>query len=213
MVTVQNFLNEVRYDTRDFTKHDFDDTQFVVYLNRAMRLLADELSRRRASDVYTTKSLDQADGNIYIDVSTYDIIAPREIWRGQNFVYKKPMEWIYRQRQLSDTSATPSGTPLNWGWDDYNQYIAFDYENNSGSAISFTVFWDVYPTAVTTASDMPYNDKYNSLLREGLLVLAKKSKRDEINNVDSAMQELFKSKMQREVIHRRIKQKRHYLDF
>jgi hypothetical protein len=210
--TVQSFLNELRYENRDFTKHDYDDPQLVVYLNRVVRVLANELSRIRASAVQTVISYTLDDGAWTIDLSTSpQVIAVRDMYVGQLKIRKKPVEWIHKFRAINDDPS--AAKPVRFAWLRYSNALIFDYGNNSGSGVTCRTILDAKPTALTLGGNMPWTDLYNDWIREALLTFSSKAKKDNIVPTDAMFQQLFKLKAQREEIHGRMNQKRYYMDF
>ncbi len=204
--TVQAFLNELRYDNRDFTKHDYDDTQLVIYLNRVKRVLCHELAKVRSDWVRTTASVTHSDdANSATPPTNY--ISIRELWYGQNFIYKKPADWIFRQRQLLNSAS--EGRAYNWAHSGTS--IIFDY--TADTDYTYTAVYDLEVTDLTINGSMPYNDHFNDYIREALLIFSNKAKKNAIQPTDTAFQELFRAKYQRERVTRNYKQRRYYLDF
>lgn len=206
MGTVATFLTGCRYDLRDFGKQEFDDTQLIEYLNRAIHNLDTELIRLKSDLTF-------ASGNVSLLITANSVAVPtnvtdsiRACFEGQRKLTFMPHNELYTRRIY----VTATGSPDYWCHVDEN--LQFDRTADAGYTI--TVQYDTRSTVLTaTTESMPYSDRFNHYLREALLVVANKAKKDKWVDVDAQFQAIFKRAAMREVITRQIPRKAYVKDY
>lgn len=205
MGTVATFLSDCRYDLRDFSGQDFDDNQLISYLNRAIHNLDTELIRLKSDLTFNsgTVTLSAAANSASVPTGCDSI---RACFYSQDEIIYMPAQLLYTRRIY----VTASGQP------DYYCHVAesIQFDRTADDDYSITVQYDKRSTALTATTDsMPYSDRFNQYLREALLVIANKAKKDKYVDVDAQFQAIFKRAAMREVVTRQIHRKPYTKDF
>lgn len=205
MGTVATFISGCRYDLRDFSGQDFDDIQLIEYLNRCIHMLDTEFIRLKSDLTFSS-------GTVSLLITANSVAVPtscdsiRAMYQGQNEIYVKPAKFIYDRRIY----VTATGLPDYFAHVDEN--IQFDRTADAGYTI--TVQFDIRSTILTATTDsMPYTDRFNHYLREALIVMANKAKKDQIPQADAQFMTIFKRAALSETIRRTTYKKPYRLDF
>lgn len=193
--TVATFLLDVRYDLNDHGKQKWNDTYLVRMLNRGIRILERELINVGSGLVqtYTTATLAAAANSVEL-TSAVDSI--KRIYISQTELYHITMEQMLRRR--IDVIGTSTGQPQYFAlWikpsGSSGRSIAFDY--TADQEYTITYIYNARSSDLTTASYMPYDDMFNDYLREGIVILCQKAKKDDVVPIDNIFRDLFRRYM------------------
>jgi hypothetical protein len=205
MATVSTFLEEVRYDLRDFGKQDFDDPQLLIYFNRAVTVLDTELMRLRSD--YTA-----TEGTVTLTAGEYEMDMPalcstvRSIFNEQTEKYEITWDHLTKRRVLWNSAA---GQPVYWS----QRQRKVQWERIADIDYDFTVTYDAWTGTLTETDDMPYNDEFNNYLVQGTTLQANASKKDTMVPTDTQLHTLFRGQLARDVIVRNFRKRPYTMDF
>jgi len=206
MAALSAVITSRRYDLRDTTAtYEWSDNELVEYANRAVFLM-DRILASMGSDLIHTQvlTLDLTIAQNYIAYPSGALNIHDPIWYGSLRVWKKPLEYIMYLRNVSSVTGFPNY------WCHRGANIEFDrtadatYEN-------FTIYYDAPTATLTTASSMPYQDRFNNVIGQAMVVMAK-ARNDNAVAVDAAISAMFEEAAIAEVI-KRDHVKRIRLDF
>ena len=203
MATINTVITEARYDLRDVNSELYTDTELYYYANRALKNLDDVLSALHSDWVYTETDLTLSSGDNYVAAPTGCIVV-RSAWISSTELVKVLPELIYQKRKY--ISAT--GEPYFFAENGAN--LIFEYTADDDYTVK--TYADIRATALVSGGSMPYNDEFNSLIREMVVTLA--HKRNEVNVFpDTEIYNFFYTKMIGNVIRRNHTPARTVLDF
>ena len=210
MTTVATFISGLRFDLRDYQSGlEFDDDELIEYINRMRSILDSTLASLNSSYVHGTANLTLAQAGNSINLSTllnsgnYDTV--RSVWIGTDQKEKISVDKMYYKRQfISDTRE-----PDFWALE--SPYMIFD--STADAAYTVKVFYNKTTSTLTTASTMPYNDKFNSVFRELVVMHAKAKKEGQISPSEQMYQSMFRAKAMADQIRTDFIPKRYKLDF
>lgn len=205
MTTVSNFLATVRYDLRDFGAQDFDDTQLLMYLNRAVTVLDNELFRLRSD--FTVNST-----SVTLSSAAYSMTLPtnastvRRIYYGITEKYEMDYDTLFKRRILWNSA---TGEPTYWA----QKAATIEWDQIADQDYAFTVTYDKWTGTLASTDAMPYSDVFNNYLVQGTTMQATGSKKDQVIQTDQQLHSLFRQQLQREVIVRNFRKRPYQMDF
>ncbi|KKK64660.1 hypothetical protein LCGC14_2981950 [marine sediment metagenome] len=119
-------------------------------------------------------------------------------------VVKKSTDVIHEKRmQISGT-----GRPYYWAYEGTD--LIFDHKANQ--AYGLFIRYNQKSAALEMNTPMPYNDEFNELLREGLVMYGK-ARRGELSSVDSVLRNMINNAVMTKAIRRDHIPKRYRADF
>lgn len=206
MATVATFLTNVRWQLRDADASLYDDdSELLLYLNTAINQLDSILSQINSDRVLANSTLTLTAGAAYV-AAPANCIVGRHAWIGTDFIQKTdPDSIMVRRKNLGSTT----GQPQYWAHQGGN--IVFDYTSDQIYSVDF--YYDVATAAITaTSTSMPYNDVYNDMLMQGVVILAK-SPREYALNAEGVLHDFFMENAMKREIKRRHSPKHYVLGF
>ena len=207
MATVSEFFsNKLRYDLRDFGGQDFGNTQLLMFLNRAVRILDNELfqigsDRARTSEDVTLLS------------AAYSMTQPtgcntvHTIYIGQT--EKRELEWITLHRRRTVWGDQSTGEP--YYWSQHGTLIEWDLTADQN--YTCTVVFDKWTGDLAMTSDMPYSDAYNNYLVQATTIQAEGSKKGNVSQTDPQLHQMFRKILQQENVTKRYRKRYYHMDF
>jgi len=204
MAKVSAFFTTLRYDLRDFSGQDYDDTQLLIYFNRALRILDTELMKLRSDRTMTSDSVTLLTDDYSVDVPT-NCSTVRYIYINQVLKRELSIDSITRMRILDTSTGEPSY------WSQHNDTIEWD--KTADDDYTCVVMYDKWSGTLGLTDDMPYNDDFNNYLVQGTCIMANAAKKDEIVPTDQQVHSLFRSVLSRDVIVRNFKKRTYVMDF
>ena len=206
MSTALTVLNGVRYDLRNYSDIDFDTTQMIVYLNRAITTLDYSLIAHNSD-----WTLNRGTVTLSADATTATVptgaLNIREVWveqrRKENL---DQMEVFYKAEFRSDGNGE-----FNY-WCHYGDTIKVEVAPADDTTL--TVYYDKASTAIADqTSTMPYQGRFDNLLREATVLLCESKKYKNPQQADAAYAAIFDRIVQQDTINRKFKKKNYRLDF
>ena len=197
MATVQTVLDGSKYDLRNFGAMDFDDTEMIHYLNRAIKILDYELISLNSDQTLTESTVSLTSGTDVVAVPTIYTVNIRQIWNSdEEPLYKQEPMWIYERRMHRDGD---TAEPNYWAHIGNN----IEFEVTADATYSFTVYHDDTSTVLTAVGDsMPYNDVYNESLRETIVMMGRSRMDKKFIQSDAAYSSVFRAIVQQDMINR-----------
>lgn len=211
MATVQSVLNSARYDLEDYqTGLIWDDTELLEYLNRMVGVLNSELAAVDSDLVEAEEtSIDTVADSNEVDLSSMNSglwDSVRQVWIGSDLLTKLPLDRIRYKRMFRTASAKPSY------WCLYNRKILFECPADQAYT-NLVVYYNKKIASLAVTDSMPYNDVFNDLIREMLIMYAQARKDNTQASVNAVMRNLFKRKAMEETLRRGHIPKSYYIDF
>ena len=191
MATVDTFIDSARYDLRDYQGGlEFDDDEILEYINRMVIVLDSTLTALNSSHVHGTDStVDLLIATNSVDIKTnlnsgnWDSI--RSVWISQNRLEKISVDLMYYKRKYLSTS---TGQPQFWAHEGDN--LIFDL--TADQKYDLTIHYNKRTATLTTASNMPYSDRFNQIFRELLVMHAKAKKEGSIAPPEQMYSAMFR---------------------
>lgn len=192
MATTDSIITEARYDLRDVNSTLYTDAELYYYANRGLVQLDNVLSALNSDWVYNEDSSTLASGRNYLAVPTR-CIAVRSVWISSDELEKVSPEYIYGERKY----ITATGQPYYFAQVGSN----LQFERTTDASYTVKQYYDLRATPLVSGASMPYNDEFNSAIREMIVILG--HKRNE-NNVfpDTEVYNFFYGKLIGNVIRR-----------
>lgn len=165
MATVSTVLTQLRYDLSSISDIIWVDAELVEYMNRAIRILNSELVAINSDLVHSTdtKTLALAGNSVAEPTSCYSL---RSVWIEDDELKVVDVDEIYEDRQYIETD---TGQPLKVAHS--SATLIFDY--TADAAYTVTIYFNTLVSDVTTASSMPYSDRFNDQLKTAVAMFAK----------------------------------------
>lgn len=205
--TIASVITEARYDLRDINSTLYTDAELYYYANRGLIQLDNVLSAMNSDWVYNEASLTLASGALYVAVSTGCMVV-RSAWISSDELIKVSPQRIFDERKYIGTG---TGQPYYFA----EQGVNLIFERTTDQAYTVKAYYDKRATAFSTTTPtatMPYNDEFNSAIREMIVILA--HKRNEINVFpDTEVYNFFFEKLSGNVVRRNHVPIRSVLDF
>ena len=216
MANPATIINYARWDLRDYgTGTDIADEELLVYLNRVIRILNNYLINIRSDHVYgIEEGIDTTADQNYISLTalnsgTWESIE--EFWIGSSKKQKVTPQEIYYLRKFRSESAEPEY------WALMANNINFEVDADDAHTDVVIHYWKRAAALTSTADNsmetMPYNDRYNDLIVQALVMMANDRHSDAAKRTDAVYYELFRKSMQGEALRRIYSPKPYRLDF
>lgn len=207
MATIADIVTEARYDLRDIDAALYSDGELYYYANRGLVQLDNVLSAMNSDWIYNEASLALGAGALYVAAPTGCIVV-RSAWISSDEIIKVPPQRIFDERKYVGTG---TGQPYYFA----EQGVNLIFERTTDQAYTVKAYYDKRATAFSTetpTATMPYNNEFNSAIREMIVILA--HKRNEINVFpDTEVYNFFFMKLSGNVIRRNHVPIRTVLDF
>jgi hypothetical protein len=184
MATIDTVISNARYDLRDTNSTLYTDAELYLYANRALIQLDNVLSAYNSDWIFNETSDTLSIVNNYLAAPTGCMVV-RSMWIGTKELQKKSTTEIYRLRKYISSSHEP----LYFAHQGAN--ILFECVPDSADTIK--IWYDKRATALSTGNDMPYNDEFNGIIREMIILLADKRNENE-PMADSEIYNFFQDK-------------------
>ncbi len=193
---VTDVIKAAKYDLKDYGAKEFDATQMVHYLNRAIKILDRVLISLQSDQTLSESSLSITAGENSAAIPVETAINIREIWNEDDtLIPKVSAKELYAMR-MSISSST--GQPRYWSH--IKEYIQFDYEADDN--YTFTVYHDNATATLTIDSDMPYAGRYDEYIREALILMAQAKKNKKLPQTDAIYLKMFTDNLHQDIINR-----------
>lgn len=207
IATVADVIASARYDLRDFGGQKFDDDQMVNYVNRVIPLL-DRLLIKQNSDFTMTVGTNTLSSGEYTSTAPTRSELIVSMFNSTEEIYKESLKSVLYRYQMNNESSI-TGPPNYWAYN--NNSLVFDIEADANYTLD--VHYHVNTTTLTTSGNMPYNDWFNDVIVQAIVIMATKAKEDKIVNPDMQFYELFKREVNSAVVGRNHVPKRKHLGF
>ncbi len=191
-----------RYDLRDVNKTQWTDPELLDYLNRNLRVLETALASIRSDWSKSHSDVSVTSGLSYSALPS-DFMTPRSLWDGQDEVYKETIDRI-EEMQRRNESGVPTYYAVN--------KLELIYNKEPIESGSFRLEYNSKNEALLFGSDMPYNDEFNDVLREGLIIMAK-NRNERLATPSLGLMEMYSNAGQARVISRNHVKKRYQVNF
>lgn len=189
MATVAQFIDDARFDLRDYqTGLEYDDDELLVYVNRMAKVLDSTLTALNSSFVHKQSTVALGAAVNYLDAKTnlnsgnWDSI--REVWISQTMLEKIGVDHLYYKRKY----LTNTGQPYYWALAGDN----IQFEVTTDAIYSLTINYNQTTGTLTAASDMPYSDRFDDVFREMLVMHAKAKKEGAMSPTEQTYQAAFR---------------------
>jgi len=180
MATAAELILSARYDVRDSDKTQYSDAMMLDFLNRGVRGLVVVLAMAKSDWVNTTEDLILPISTNETDLPEY-FISDKSAVIDTTYLIKKPVSTI-RDMRLSGGTGKPSSFAIS----KTNLIV----ETTVATAQTITLEFNQGVAALLLAADMPFNDEFNDVLRQFIVLLCKT--RNEYTLVgDAAIQDFF----------------------
>jgi hypothetical protein len=212
MATVEQFIDDARYDLRDYQVGlEFDDEELLVYINRMRKSLDSMLTSLNSSFVQAEDSTNVIllDGDNSVSIATalnsgnWDSI--REVWIGQNRLEKISLDLLYYKRIYRTDEAEPQF------WAHHGDLIEF--EGDADQNYTLRIRYNKTTPILTYTDAMPYSDTFNEIFRELIVMHAKAKKEGQMAPTEQAYQALFRQIAFQQQIRTDFKPKYYHLGF
>lgn len=207
MATVASFLGDIRYDLRDFGGVEYDNTALIVYLNRAIKLLTNELCQIDSHWTLESDDVTLSSGSNSVAVPT-SCDTVRQVWYSNDLLEKKTPHWIFSYRE--SIGRTSTGTPNFWA--QHQDTILTEYVADDDYTLR-VIYNKGAATVSATTDDMPFSSQFDDVLRQGTLIMARSSKDKQIIDTEAQVEGLFRNVLQRDAIKVTHTKPRYHLDF
>jgi hypothetical protein len=211
MATVQSIIDSARYDLRDYHKGvAFGNAELLDYINRMIGIMDSTLASLGSDLVEAEETtIDTVADQNYIDISgmnsgLWDSI--RSVWIGSDEVEKVGINLMRFKRIFRSGSAKPQYWCLS------NRNILFEQDADQAYT-DVSIYYNKKTSVLTLASSMPYNDIFNEMFREMLVLHAKAKKEGRVTRGDSLYAEMFRTRAMQEQVRRDWVKKPYYIDF
>lgn len=205
MTTAATVLTGIRYDLRNYGDIDFDELQMIHYLNRAITTLDYMLIQQNSDWTLNSGDVTLSSADNYTAVPT-GALNIREVWIvDERKEQLSPMALYYKREFRSDTAE-----PQFWA------HVADNIQFEVAADVDYTVtvYYDKASTAISTsASTMPYQGRFDDLLREATVVLCEAKKYKNPQEADMLYMGLFQAIVYQDMVNRRFVKKNYRLDF
>jgi hypothetical protein len=211
MATVQSIIDSARYDVRDYQKGaSFDNAELVDYLNRMIGLMDSTLASL-GSDLVEAEELDidAVEDQDYVDLvdmntTLWDSI--RSVWIDQDELEKVTIDRMRYKRHFWNGKSKPIYWCLS------NRLILFE-QDAAESYTTLKIYYNKKTAVLTLTDDMPYNDIFNEVFREMLVLHAKAKKEGRVSRSDSLYSEFFRTRALQENTRRDWVKRPYWLGF
>jgi uncharacterized protein YfiM (DUF2279 family) len=158
-------ITELRYDIRDENATQYSDAMLTAYYKRVVRAMDDWLAKVKSDWVLSTDTLTLLSAGTSVALPS-DFNSARSVQIGSDYedLDGATPEWIYQQ-QLE----TSSGQPEYYAIHKLNMI----FERAAGAEYSIYLKYNQRQAILTTASDMPYSDRFNDTLRAAVEMIAR----------------------------------------
>ena len=194
--TVDDIIDSVKYDLKDYGAKEYDVTQMLHYLKRVIKILDRVLIGFQSDQTLTETDVTLSAGDNSVSVPTDYTINIRELWNSDNTrLTKKSHMDLYdcRMRRNGDT-----GEPVYWS----HIQNKIEFEIAADADYTFTVYHDDESAVVAIGGFMPYNGQYNEYCREALAMMAKAKKNNKMDQTDAVYLNLFRDIVFQDIINR-----------
>ena len=195
MTTVATFIDSARYDLRDYqTGLAWDDDEILEYVNRMVKVLDSTLASMNSSFVHGTEDETLASAANYIDLRTnlnggkWDSI--RSVWISSTQLEKLSVDEMYYERKF----ITETGQPYFWALENPN----IIFEKTSDAVYTIRIHYNKKTGTLTSASTIPYNDVFNEIFRELLVMHAQAKRENKIMQADQLYTAMFRQRAAQE---------------
>jgi hypothetical protein len=180
MTTAQQVIDSARYDLLDEKDTQYSDALLLDYLNRGLRPLCVALASFNSDWTNTQETLTLTSGASVTALPDYFISDIYTEIEG-NPADKYSVSYIRAELRES----TP-GLPNKFALSGTN--MMFNTEADADYAV--TLEYNVGQAALTLASNMPFNDEFNDVLRQFIVILGKNRNKYSVL-ADAALQDFF----------------------
>jgi len=195
MATVSTLITSARYDLNDTGITDYTDAELLDYLNRNVYFLDLSLSKHKSDFTHNTETATTlADGDDSVAAPS-GLINLRSLWIDDDLIDKKSIDYVYQRRKyISGSTGKPCYCALQ------NANIIFDYEADDD--YTPTIHYDKMTGDLESANNMPYQDLFNQLIRQGVVLMAKNRNEYDVSG-DAAIQDFIEQGAFQVIISRR----------
>ena len=195
-ITVDDIIDSVKYDLKDYGAKEFDVTQMLHYLKRVIKILDRVLISFQSDQTLTETDVILSSGDNSVTVPTDYTINIREIWNSDNTQLIKMSHMDLYERRMHRSGDT--GEPIYWS----HVQNKIEFEIEADDDYTFTVYHDDESALVAIGGNMPYNGVYNEYCREALCMMAKAKKNNKMDQTDAVYLNLFRDIVFQDIINR-----------
>ena len=212
MATAQSILDSARYDLGDYqTGIMWDDTELLTYLNRMIGIMNSQLVALESELVEEEElDIDCVADQDYVDISglnsgLYQTIL--RVWIDQDLIEQTSLGSIrYKRIYRSGQTAQP------YYWCLKGDKIMFEVDCASAYT-GLKIYYTKKQAALALTDSMPYDDRFNEVFREVMVLYAMAKKEGNVSGVSRTMTALFQKRAMEETISRTFVPRGYYIDF
>jgi len=201
MTTVAEIITSARWDLRDEDETQYSDAMLLDFLNRGLRALITTLSSLRSDWLNDDDNIILASSATSTALPDY-FISDITVTIGTTKLTKKSISQIREEQLFSST-----GEPSHYAISGLNLHVerAADQE--------YTIILEYNKgLADLVSGDMPYNNEFNDVLRQSIILIAKS--RNEYSLIgDAALQDFFISAVMAKLVARNFIPNTHRTSF
>jgi hypothetical protein len=180
MSTVAQIITSARYDIRDEDATQYSDDMLLDFINRGVSVLCSGLASLSSDWVNSTSNISLSPAISVKALPTY-FISDISCRIGTHYLSKKSVSEI-RDMLVTSTAGEP-------------QYYAIKgteliFDRVTDTSYTLILEYNAKNATLTLASVMPFNDEFNDVLRQ-FIILCAKSRNEFIVVSDAAMQDFF----------------------
>ena len=180
MATVASIIESARWDLRDEEDTQYTDAMLLDFGNRGLRPLSVVLAMVNSDWVNESADLTLALGDSEVSLPS-NFVSDITVRTSTSYLDKKSVSAI-RRLLVDSTPGQPDKYAIR------NTIIMFE----KVASVEYTIVleYNKHEDALVSDGDMPYNDEFNDILRQFIVLVAKSRNEYELLG-DAAMQDFF----------------------
>ena len=205
MVTALTIIDSARYDLIDEADTQYVDAMLLDYLNRGLRPLCTALAAIKSDWVNTSTNLTLALGASSAALPTLFVSEIRVTVGTQDLTKQS----VTKLRERLRDNGTATGSPNYFAIQGTNML----FDKIAAAATTVILEYNASITELaTTAASMPFNDEFNDILRQFIVLTAKaRNKYDTVS--DAGMYDFFYSALLAKTVSRNFIPSTYKTDF
>lgn len=204
MATAANIITSGRYDLRDTGSNLYADEELLDYLNRVRKLMYSALLAVHSDWVHATDSSVSLSSGASSATAPTTAASIRSVWYDDDQLVEKPVDYIYYKQKHIDST----GQPNYWAHEGSN----IIFERTADAAYTLTAHYNTKGSDLASGDDMPFDDTFNEVIREGMVLMAKN--RNEVpGSINAQLYNMFNNQAMADIISRKHCKKNYFLGF